>query len=336
VILLWGLTGDGPFDAVCAALHRRGARVTLVDQRRILETGVELTLDAQFHATVTVAGHRLPLDEARSAYWRTYDLRRLPAVIAADVDGAAVRAAGAVEEALVVWLEMTAACVVNRPSDMASNGSKPYQMEILRAHGFAVPSTLITTEPDEVRRFWTDSGAVIYKSVSGMRSVVSRLKDSHVERLQDVVWCPTQFQQFVPGRDHRVHVVGDDVFACEVISDAEDYRYAALRGDPPELRAVALPGEVAERCVALTRALRLPLAGIDLRRAPDGRWFCFEVNPSPGFTYYEAHTGQPIADAIASYLVTARSDSGTCAQRAAAPKALRLAPAEQPAPSLRY
>jgi D-alanine-D-alanine ligase-like ATP-grasp enzyme len=59
--------------------------------------------------------------------------------------------------------------------------------------------------------------------------------------------------------------------------------------------------------VALSRALALPLAGIDLRRAPDGRWFCFEVNPCPGFTYYEAHTGQPIAAAIAALLDGATS-----------------------------
>jgi hypothetical protein len=26
------------------------------------------------------------------------------------------------------------------------------------------------------------------------------------------------------------------------------------------------------------------------------------VNPSPAFSYYEAHTGQPIAQAIARYL----------------------------------
>jgi hypothetical protein len=29
---------------------------------------------------------------------------------------------------------------------------------------------------------------------------------------------------------------------------------------------------------------------------------CFEVNPSPGFSYYEGHTGQPISAAIARYL----------------------------------
>ena len=252
---------------------------------------------------VTVRDERIDLDDARAAYWRTYDLRRLPDVIDAGPESGAVAAASLVEESLVVWMELTAARVVNRASRMASNGSKPYQLEIVRAHGFSVPRTLVTTDPDAARRFWTDSGAVVYKSVSGVRSIVARLGDTHLDRLDQVTWCPTQFQQYVPGRDHRVHVVGDEIFACEVISEADDYRYAARRGDPPTLRACTLPAEVEARCFALSRALSLPLAGIDLRRAPDGQWFCFEVNPSPGFTYYEAHTGHPIGDAIAGHLM---------------------------------
>jgi glutathione synthase/RimK-type ligase-like ATP-grasp enzyme len=47
----------------------------------------------------------------------------------------------------------------------------------------------------------------------------------------------------------------------------------------------------------------LVLAGIDLRLTPDGRWFCFEVNPSPAFNYYQSATGQPIAAALTRLLM---------------------------------
>lgn len=305
MIVLWGLTGDGPFDAVRGALERRSAPTALIDQRLVLDTSVDLSVDPRLRAVATISGDRVELDDATAVYWRTHDLRRVPAVVDATsgAGGDALDAAIAVEGALALWLEMTDARVVSRPSRMASNGSKPYQMEILRANGFAVPRTIVTTDPGEVRRFWTEHGAVIYKSVSSTRSIVARLGSAHLERIDQVGWCPTQFQQYVPGRDHRVHVVGDDVFACEILSDAEDYRYAALRGEaPPTVRSCALPADVAARCVELARSLELPFAGIDLRLAPDGRWFCFEVNPSPGFTYYEAHTGAPIADAVASLL----------------------------------
>jgi D-alanine-D-alanine ligase-like ATP-grasp enzyme len=43
-------------------------------------------------------------------------------------------------------------------------------------------------------------------------------------------------------------------------------------------------------------------AGLDLKVTPEGEVFCFEVNPSPGFSYFEQATGQPIARAVARHL----------------------------------
>jgi hypothetical protein len=49
--------------------------------------------------------------------------------------------------------------------------------------------------------------------------------------------------------------------------------------------------------------MRLYFAGIDLRYTPYGAWFCLEVYPSPGFTFYETETGQSIAAAPAKLLM---------------------------------
>jgi glutathione synthase/RimK-type ligase-like ATP-grasp enzyme len=46
----------------------------------------------------------------------------------------------------------------------------------------------------------------------------------------------------------------------------------------------------------------LPFAGIDLKITRSGVVYCFEVNPCPGFSYYQASTGQPIATAVSEYL----------------------------------
>jgi glutathione synthase/RimK-type ligase-like ATP-grasp enzyme len=186
---------------------------------------------------------------------------------------------------------------------MASNSSKPYQARLIAAHGFAVPETLITTDPEAAREFWLRHETVIYKSISGVRSVVARLTSEHLRRLELLCWCPTQFQEYVPGADFRVHVVGDEVFACEIASGADDYRYAGRSGATVTLRDCTLDAEVAERCLSLVHGLGLAVAGVDLRFHPTGRWFCFEVNPSPAFTYYQAVTGQPIDEAIAALLI---------------------------------
>ncbi len=124
-----------------------------------------------------------------------------------------------------------------------------------------------------------------------------------LERLERIRCCPTQFQEFVEGTNVRVHVVGQRVFTTKVESEAIDYRYAHDQvKKAASLSATDLSDEISDQYVKLSRKLRLPLAGVDLKLAPDGRVYCFEVNPCPAFSYYEFHTGQPIARAIAEYL----------------------------------
>ena len=127
---------------------------------------------------------------------------------------------------------------------------------------------------------------------------MNRLSDEHDARMDDLRWCPTQFQRYIEGVDYRVHVVGSRLFASRVLSDGVDYRYA-----PSRIEACEIQADVAERCLELSRALDLPFAGIDLRRTPDGQWFCFEVNPAPGYSSYEEVTGQRISAAIANLLL---------------------------------
>jgi glutathione synthase/RimK-type ligase-like ATP-grasp enzyme len=136
-----------------------------------------------------------------------------------------------------------------------------------------------------------------------VRSIVQTLTDDDMARLENIRWCPTQFQAFVAGENVRVHTVGQKLFATAISSEATDYRYAARqKGAPAELREVDLADELAEMCLKLAEGLGLAFAGIDLKITPEKHVYCFEVNPSPAFSYYESNTGQPIADAVAGYL----------------------------------
>lgn len=300
MIVLWGLSGDDPFDYVAAMLRAAGHAVAVIDQRAVLETTVELE-PCGTRGTVTVAGTPpIQLADARALYIRSYDARRLDAIVRGGPDASAH--VDAVESPLWCFADLAPIRVLNRPAAMATNNAKPYQSRIARDHGFAVPATLVTTDPAAALAFWREHRAVIYKSISGQRSIVRQLSSVHLDRLDDLQWCPTQLQAYVPGRDYRVHVVGERLFATEVVSAADDYRYASRQGSDAALRACELPADVAARCLALSRALDLPLAGIDLRRSIDGEWVCFEVNPSPCFTYYEHHAGQPLTQAVAELL----------------------------------
>jgi hypothetical protein len=302
MIVLWGLAQDRPLAAVHEALHRLGIPVAFLDQRQVLATGVELCVDATIRGTLRTPRETIDLEAVTAVYLRPYDWRRLPEIENAGPRSPAWRHAFDVEDALASWVELTPALVINRLTAMAATDSKPDQAAHIRACGFEVPETLITTDPIAAQEFWETHGTVIYKSISSVRSIVSRLTPEHVRRFGDLAWCPTQFQRYIPGHDYRVHVVGHDVFACEIASDADDYRYATQQGAAVAIRSYDLPQDTADRCRALAATMDLLVAGIDLRRTPDGPWYCFEVNPSPAFSYYQAATSQPIDEAIARLL----------------------------------
>ncbi|HLG14218.1 MAG TPA: RimK domain-containing protein ATP-grasp [Blastocatellia bacterium] len=307
MILLCGVMTEGPMSAVYEALVRIGGCVAVYDQRDVLETEVALAVDSEVTGELRTRGERIDLNAVSAAYMRLYDSRQIPAVARTPEESAERNHAVNVDDCLLSWADLTAATVVNRPSAMASNNSKPFQAELIRAFGFDVPETLITTDPEAAREFHTNHRDLIYKSISGVRSVVSRLGREDLDRLDDLVWCPTQFQQYVCGADYRVHVVGDEVFACQITSDADDYRYASRQGADVDMETCNLPPELADRCRALVAAMDLSFGGVDLRESPDGRWYCFEVNPSPAFTYYQSRSGQPIDEAVARLLSSAHN-----------------------------
>ncbi len=301
LILLWGMDTEAPLAAVHRELTRFRIPTLFVDQSDPFRTGVTLRLrGCEVEGRIRVRNMRVDLRTITAAYLRPYDPHSLFEATTGAKENAALRRALSLDDILSAWSQLTPALVVNRFDAMAINGSKPYQLRLIRQAGWSVPATLVTTDPDAAEDFWRRHGTVIYKSVSGTRSRVSQLNPEHKHRLRDVVACPTQFQQYIAGRDHRVHVIGDRVFACELICDADDYRYPGQHR--LEIRACTLPAEIEDKCRALAHSMHLPLAGVDLRRTSEGEWYCFEVNPSPAFTFYEDSTGQLMARAIAELL----------------------------------
>jgi glutathione synthase/RimK-type ligase-like ATP-grasp enzyme len=303
MILLCGIPTETPLASVQQRLEDMGISWVFLDQRRLTETEISFEVSGS-HVTgdLTIGDKRYSLENFIGVYNRLMDIDLRRPAYEREGDVAELLHCRSVYKTLLSWLEVAPARVVNRSSAMGSNFSKPYQSQLIRAQGFDVPETLITNDPELVREFWSEHGQVIYKSVSSVRSIVRLLREDDLDRLDDILWCPTQFQAFVEGINVRVHTVGQVVYASAIVTDATDYRYAYRHGNSIELYEIELPKEVAEHCVTLAESLELPFAGIDIKVTAQNRVYCLEVNPSPAFSYYEEQTGQPIGRTLALYL----------------------------------
>lgn len=291
VILLWGLPEEEPLAAVGQALRARGAQTVMVDQRRALSTRILPRPEAP---VLKLPDRDIPLAEITASYPRPY-----PGVLPAargDRPGYLVarRHVARLEYELWQWMATTTATVVNRPAAAASNATKPIQTRSARACGFGVPDTLLTNDPEQARAFAARHGRVVYKAAGGTRTYTGLLDLADTSRLERLSTCPVYLQRYIAGTNVRVHVVGADLFPVEIISDAVDYRQGVR-----EMGPVSLPEHVAEMCRAVTKALELLVAGLDLIRTPD-EWYFLEANPSPAFTFYPDR--DEVAAAIARLL----------------------------------
>jgi hypothetical protein len=305
-VLLIGIPSEPPLEMVAAALARAGMPYLLLNQRRLADLHVCVAVDGgEVTGMLQVAGDTIDLETFGGVYNRVMDHELLPELERLTPEDPLRRHADRVHEALGVWCELMPGRVVNRLSAQASNASKPYQAQLIADH-FAVPETLVTSDPENVLAFRETYGRLVFKSISGARSIVRELKDEDLLRLDRLRWCPAQFQQRIDGMDIRVHTLADgQVFATSIDSVADDWRYSGHDGQEANMRPYPIEDELSARCLRLAASLGLDFAGIDLRISASGNAYCFEVNPSPAYSAFEAATGQPIALALAYYLAEA-------------------------------
>jgi len=185
--------------------------------------------------------------------------------------------------------------VANRPCFCRSNASKPYQMRLLTKAGLDVPRWILTNEEKTTLKFSKECrDGVVIKSCSGLRSRVSMLDEVVLQRLKEGTSLVI-VQEYIKGKDVRVHVVNQRIFVTEIISDGVDYRFD---NQTINFRPISAPNRIKELCREISNKEGLTIAGIDFRVTENERWYCLEMNPAPTFLPYEIITGQQIGNAL--------------------------------------
>ena len=288
---------DSPCELLVQALHHQGARpLWLKPEREAEHLPQQALAQGRLVGSFAHDGITRDFDQVQGLYLRPFG--RVNA-------GMSLARQQRQQQWCQAWSdvgELFPGTVVNRISAMGSNASKPYQLRLLAALGFAVPPSLLTNDPAEVLAFEAEHGPLIYKSASGVRSIVRELDAEARQRLDRLQHCPALFQKRLRGSNVRVHVVGQEVHATEIDAEVVDYRYASRQGGQAELRPTTLEPRTRERCLQAAQVLGLPFVGLDLMLEEDGQTYCFEANPSPGYSFFEDATGQDISGALARLL----------------------------------
>jgi glutathione synthase/RimK-type ligase-like ATP-grasp enzyme len=295
-VLILGDASDEHASHMARRLEARGADVAFLNSGDFPQR-VQISLDPAGGGEIVWPDRGLRFDEIQSVYWRSYHGVLPPELPDEEQSFIAAHDSLGLFDSL---LRLLPCRWVNGWEGYQLHQAKPAALARVAKLGVPVPATVVGNHPASILEFAARHPRSIFKPVQG-GAHAERLTREHLgeEALARLTVSPVTVQEETPGVDVRVFVAGQRVLACEVRTEVLDFR-----NDPnPEIVAIDLPGEIAERSRAIAGALHLLWTGIDYRRTPAGEYFFLEANPSPMFMGFESRCGLPLTEALVDLLV---------------------------------
>lgn len=304
-VLILTCQQDVTTDMVVARLHERGVPLVRFDPA---DLPGEATMSAEyvsgdFHGYLSSEGRLLSMSGLRSIWVRR------PGEPAAHAPEPSAWLSAESGQALYGMLYSTTARWMNHPCVAAQARCKPWQLRVAHRSGFAVPPTLITTFPRLARQFAAQYRDIVVKSASGPppgdpQTALPTTRIGPDADFTGVAAGATLLQQYIPKQaDIRLTCIGRQLFAARKVSPPGqvDGRYGAT-GHAWETAEV--PDRVARSVHDYTSLAGLAYGAFDFAEDADGVWWFLECNQGGQFGFVELETGQPIAEAVASWLAS--------------------------------
>ncbi len=203
---------------------------------------------------------------------------------------------------------------LNSPLNIMAAENKPRQLALALECGFKIPSTLITNNHSHAQEFTSNNPSIakpireaLLEDEGNERIIftnsISEITNADIEAITAV---PIILQSEIKKKsDIRATVVGENVYAAEILSQAlDDTKTDWRRGSHADIthNTHELPKDIADQCIQIVKALGLRFGAVDfVLDLSDVYWF-LEVNPNGQWAWIENRTGIPLSSAIVDEL----------------------------------
>ena len=296
---------------VGATLGRNGVPFFRLDTDRF-PSEIHASFDPRTGLTISDGDRVIRGDQIKSVWYRRNVAPLLPDSLDAGTQHFCERETRAFLEGALVSLPTDR--WLSAPSAIWLAEHKPYQLAVASRLGFTIPPTIVTNNGQSALSF-AQQRQSIAKAVSsgyiaspeGNKAIfTSAVSADDVKELGGLSLAPVIFQEKVEKTsDIRVTVVGEDVFAAEILSQCDESSRVDWRAThDPDLchREHKLPSALANLCRDLVSHLGLHFGAIDFALTHDGKYVFFEINPNGEWLWLEERLGFPISDRIARWL----------------------------------
>ena len=215
---------------------------------------------------------------------------------------------------------MDCAWINSRQSVAAVDKNKLYQQRAAAMCGLTVPSTLISSVPDDITGFESETTHLLLKPIGHVdmrkedgtpffiyaQRLPKTLLINHCDQLTN---APSYVQRYIEKRfEYRIMVIGREVISCRMSSQetektSVDWRHYDLDNTPHE--DIPVPGEVAVKLLDFMSQINLRYGAIDMIETPGGDFVFLEVNPSGQWDWINNLAGLDIPGAVGRMLVQA-------------------------------
>jgi glutathione synthase/RimK-type ligase-like ATP-grasp enzyme len=257
--------------------------------------------------------HTIELEDIRSIWWRKPAAYQIPEDLSPDEQNFVRKELDHTLQGL--WNSLD--CYwMSHPTAIRFASSKPYQLQLATRLGLAVPRTLITMDPEQVRDFYEQChGNIVYKVLSNpqvaakaQRAVYTTpITAAQLDVIETVRATPCQFQEYIPKKlELRVTIIGDDIFTAEIHSQEHertkfDWRHYDVT---IPVKRGQLPDRIAQQCFSLTKHYGLNFGTIDLIVTPEDQYVFLEINPNGQWMWVQERIPElHMKEAMASYLM---------------------------------
>jgi glutathione synthase/RimK-type ligase-like ATP-grasp enzyme len=191
---------------------------------------------------------------------------------------------------------------VNPTSAAKECGCKLLQLKVARNCGLNVPETLISNEPQDIKRFISDNGVgnTVFKPlfpviwISKEDTRLTYTKEIRLDMLPSDKYLQTTagiFQQKISkAYELRVNIFGNTCVTAKLASQEHPEGKDDWRKIPnQELSAeeYQLPGHILARCKLFMRKMGLAMGCFDFIVTPEGDYYFLEVNEQGQFLWIE-------------------------------------------------
>jgi glutathione synthase/RimK-type ligase-like ATP-grasp enzyme len=210
-----------------------------------------------------------------------------------------------------LWALMGDKKWIDDPWKIQRAEGKIFQLAMAANVGLDIPDTVVTSDPEEVRRFYADHHGKIVSNIVVPAPILDHViytnpvTEDQMIGIDSVKMCPSIFQEEVlKSYELRITVVGDRVFAARIDSQDDEEtkidwrRKPVLNDHAVSFSPCKIPDDITQKIYRFMVKMGLRFGCIDMIVTPDGKYVFLEINPNGQWYFVQLKTKMDIATSI--------------------------------------